>query len=97
MFQLGGPAPSGDSLGGLGDIFGMPTAQSYVPPQEVSTCISSVKVVTKTFKTFRPVEQVVCQNIWAPIHLVCKLIIMQIPLQYNYTVSCISENPVMLN
>lgn len=36
LFQLGGPAPSGDSLGGLGDIFGMPTAQSYVPPQEVS-------------------------------------------------------------
>ena len=38
VFQLGGPAPSGNSLGGLGDIFGMPTAQSYVPPQEVSFC-----------------------------------------------------------
>nr|XP_022344232.1 AP-1 complex subunit beta-1-like [Crassostrea virginica]XP_022344233.1 AP-1 complex subunit beta-1-like [Crassostrea virginica] len=48
---LGGPAPSGDSLGGLGDIFGMPTAQSYVPPQEVWLPASKGKglEVTGTF------------------------------------------------
>lgn len=32
---LGGGAPGGDMLGGLGDIFGMPQTQSYIPPQEV--------------------------------------------------------------
>lgn len=32
---LGGGPPGGDMLGGLGDIFGMPQSQSYVPPQEV--------------------------------------------------------------
>ena len=34
--QLGGGVTGGDMLGGLGDIFGMPQPQSYVPPQEVS-------------------------------------------------------------
>ena len=40
LFQLGGGSTGGDMLGGLGDIFGMPSSQSYVPPQEVSclTC-----------------------------------------------------------
>ncbi|KAL3857492.1 hypothetical protein ACJMK2_012159 [Sinanodonta woodiana] len=34
--SLLGPSPlGGDMLGGLGDIFGMPQSQSYVPPQEV--------------------------------------------------------------
>lgn len=32
---LGGGPTGGDMLGGLGDIFGMPQPQSYVPPQEV--------------------------------------------------------------
>ncbi|XP_045171510.2 AP-1 complex subunit beta-1-like [Mercenaria mercenaria] len=32
---LGGGPSGGDMLGGLGDIFGMPQSQSYVPPQEV--------------------------------------------------------------
>ncbi|WAR01329.1 AP1B1-like protein [Mya arenaria] len=32
---LGGGSTGGDMLGGLGDIFGMPQTQSYVPPQEV--------------------------------------------------------------
>lgn len=32
---LGGGTSGGDMLGGLGDIFGMPQPQSYVPPQEV--------------------------------------------------------------
>ncbi|XP_060081301.1 AP-1 complex subunit beta-1-like [Ylistrum balloti] len=32
---LGGPVTGGDTLGGLGDIFGMPQTQSYVPPSEV--------------------------------------------------------------
>ena len=35
VFQLGGGVTGGDMLGGLGDIFGMPQPQSYVPPQEV--------------------------------------------------------------
>lgn len=35
LFQLGGGQTGGDMLGGLGDIFGMPSTQSYVPPQEV--------------------------------------------------------------
>lgn len=32
---LGSSSLGGDMLGGLGDIFGMPQSQSYVPPQEV--------------------------------------------------------------
>ena len=28
-------------LGGLGDIFGMPSTQSYVPPQEVGYTVDS--------------------------------------------------------
>ncbi|XP_052216549.1 AP-1 complex subunit beta-1-like [Dreissena polymorpha] len=32
---LGGGPSGADMLGGLGDIFGMPQTQSYVPPQEV--------------------------------------------------------------
>ncbi|XP_060603600.1 AP-1 complex subunit beta-1-like [Ruditapes philippinarum] len=32
---LGGGPSGGDMLGGLGDIFGMPQSQSYIPPQEV--------------------------------------------------------------
>ena len=35
MLKLGGGPTSGDMLGGLGDIFGMPQTQAYVPPQEV--------------------------------------------------------------
>ena len=36
LLQLGGGGISaGDSLGGLGDIFGGIASQSYVPPQEV--------------------------------------------------------------
>ncbi|XP_048769031.2 AP-1 complex subunit beta-1-like isoform X2 [Ostrea edulis] len=48
---LGGPAPAGDSLGELGDIFGMPAIQSYVPPQEVWLPASKGKgmEVTGTF------------------------------------------------
>lgn len=45
MFQLGGPAPAGDSLGELGDIFGMPAIQSYVPPQEVSYLQTFLSVI----------------------------------------------------
>ncbi|KAL5017676.1 hypothetical protein ScPMuIL_007265 [Solemya velum] len=32
---LGPTTTGGDALGGLGDIFGMPQSQAYVPPQEV--------------------------------------------------------------
>ncbi|KAK3097948.1 hypothetical protein FSP39_014752 [Pinctada imbricata] len=48
---LGGPAPGGDALGGLGDIFGMPASQSYVPPQEVWLPANKAKgmEVTGTF------------------------------------------------
>ena len=34
-FQLGGGPMGGDALGGLGDIFGIQSTPSYVPPQEV--------------------------------------------------------------
>ena len=35
LWQLGGGGGGMDSLGGLGDIFGAPSSNSYVPPAEV--------------------------------------------------------------
>ena len=45
--------PGGDGgLSGLGDIFGMPATQSYVPPAEVSTIIDRWEIKVVDYSSF---------------------------------------------